>query len=208
MLELPRSRPHLKERRLVLLCDISGSMEAYSKMLLHFVHALSVRHYKIEVFLFGTRLTRVTHLMSADDPDVAIQAIGLEVSDWAGGTRIGEAIRDFHRSWARRITAHGSVIMIISDGWDRGNPSTLSRELSRLQRLSYRLIWLNPLLGSSSYEPATRGMQAALPHVDDFLPIHNLRSLEELAWALNTIGPRRPGSRPAISGGRRREAAS
>lgn len=192
MVQLYRAAHQLKERKLVLLCDISGSMEAYTKMLLHFAHSLSVRHGRIEIFLFGTRLTRVTHIISASDADNAIQAISSEVNDWDGGTRIGEAIGAFHRTWARRITAHGSVIMLISDGWDRGDPTTLGQELARLQRLSHRLIWLNPLLGSSSYEPLTRGMQTALPYVDDFLPVHNLKTLEELASSLNSIDARRP----------------
>lgn len=191
MLELPRRRRRFKERRIVLVCDVSGSMEPYTRMLLNFAHTLSRRHSHVEVFLFGTRLQRVTRLLDSRDPDTALAAIASAVKYWAGGTRIGESLADFNRTWARQVSAHGSVIMLISDGWDRGSPEVLAAELQRLQRLSHRLIWLNPLLGSSSYEPITRGMRSALPFVDDFLPIHNILSLQKLALSLNKIDTRR-----------------
>jgi uncharacterized protein with von Willebrand factor type A (vWA) domain len=133
---------------------------------------------RIETFLFATQLTHVTK-------------IHRHIPDWSGGTRIGEALRTFNVQWCRRVLNHGAVVLLISDGWDRGNPAILRAEMSRLQRTCHRLIWLNPLLGAPDYQPLTRGMQAALPFVDDFLPVHNLDSLEALARHLNTLPRRR-----------------
>jgi uncharacterized protein with von Willebrand factor type A (vWA) domain len=193
LLDLARRGPKLKRRQLVLLCDISGSMERYTRLLLHFLYSVesSVRH--AEVFLFGTRLTRITRELRRRDPDDALQAVSARVNDWAGGTRIGEALHTFNTHWARRVLGQGAVVLIISDGWDRGDPDLLAAEMERLQRSSYRLIWLNPLLGSEQYEPLTQGIQAALPYVDHFLPVHNLSSLASLAALLNDI---RQDSRP------------
>jgi uncharacterized protein with von Willebrand factor type A (vWA) domain len=179
-IELTWREPRTRQRPLVVLCDISGSMERYSRILLQFVHTISDGLRDVETFVFGTRLTRITRLLREKDIDDAIAAVGKQVVDWSGGTRIGEAIKDFNYLWGRRVLGRGAVVLLISDGWDRGDPKLLSGEMSRLQRSCHRLIWLNPLLGSPGYQPLTQGMQAALPHVDDFLPVHNLASLEQL----------------------------
>jgi hypothetical protein len=184
MLTLWHKTRRLKQRPLVVLCDISGSMDRYSRILLHFVHTMSLGLRDVETFVFGTRLTRITRMLEHKDIDEAVQAIGSAVQDWSGGTRIGDAIRDFNFKWGRRVLGRGAVVLLISDGWDRGDPTLLGQEIARLQRTSYRLIWLNPLLGMPGYQPLTRGLQAALPHVDDFLPVHNLRSLEQLGAKL------------------------
>ena len=192
LLELSRRGPKLKRRRLVLLCDISGSMERYTRLLLHFLHSVEASERRSEVFLFGTRLTRVTPALRRRDPDAALAAVSSQVRDWSGGTRIGETLRNFNRRWARRVLGQGAIVLIISDGWDRGEPEVLAAEMARLQRSSYRLIWLNPLLGSPGYRPLTQGIQAALPYVDTFLPVHNLQSLEELAALLDEVQLSRP----------------
>lgn len=179
-------------RPLVILCDISGSMERYSRMLLHFLHALSHTLGTVETFVFGTRLTRITHHLRHRDVDDALDEVGRIVQDWSGGTKIGQAIKSFNYEWARRVLGRGAVVLIISDGWDRGEVDVLAHAIGRLQRAAHRLIWLNPLLGSESYEPIQRGMAAALPFVDDFLPVHNLKSLEQLAEVLSTLSDRRP----------------
>ncbi|HYN87257.1 MAG TPA: VWA domain-containing protein [Ardenticatenaceae bacterium] len=181
-----------RPRPLVVLCDISGSMERYSRMLLHFVHALSHNLVSVETFVFGTRLTRITHQLRHRDVDDALDEVGRHVHDWSGGTRIGEAVKSFNYQWSRRVLGRGAAALIISDGWDRGDPGLLATEMARLQRSAHRLIWLNPLLGSESYEPIQRGMAAALPFVDDFRSVHNLNSLEQLAETLGTLGDRRP----------------
>jgi uncharacterized protein with von Willebrand factor type A (vWA) domain len=191
LVEIPARERKEKRRPLVLLCDISGSMERYSRMLLHFMHTLTERMDRVEAFLFATRLTRVTHELADRGPDEAILKISRQVSDWSGGTRIGESLRAFNVVWGRRTLAHGSVVLVISDGWDRGEPELLRSEIGRLRRTSHRLIWLNPLLGSPGYQPLTRGMRAALPFIDDFLPVHNLESLEALAVHLNSLPARR-----------------
>lgn len=195
MLDLARRGPKQKRRQLVLLCDISGSMERYTRLFLHFLHSVEASVQRAEVFVFGTRLTRITQELKRRDPDVAIAAVTAQVQDWSGGTRIGEALHTFNARWARRVLGHGAIVLIISDGWDRGDPALLEREMGRLRRQSYRLIWLNPLLGSLDYQPVTQGMQAALPYVDDFLPVHNLRSLEDLAALLNDVQEGRPDRR-------------
>ncbi|HEV3310937.1 MAG TPA: VWA domain-containing protein [Chloroflexota bacterium] len=189
ILELPRRRVSTKPRRLVLLCDVSGSMSTYTRMLLQFLHVLHSRYGGAEVFLFGTRLTRVTPLLRRQDTDGAVTDVARHVQDWSGGTRIGDALAYFNRTWAGRVGAGGAVVLIISDGWDRGDPDQLRAEMARLQRLSHRLIWLNPLLGSETYQPLTMGMVAALPSVDEFLSAHNIVSLEELATLLNRVSP-------------------
>ncbi len=180
-----------KRRPIVLLCDISGSMERYTRMLLQFVHCISEGFERVEAFVFATRLTRITLEMRTSRMDRAFTRLPARVPDWSGGTRIGDALRLFNLHWARRALGGGPVVLLISDGWDRGDPDVLRREIARLQRGCHRLIWLNPLLGSPEYEPLTRGMQAALPFVDDFLPVHNLASLESLAGHLNALPERR-----------------
>jgi uncharacterized protein with von Willebrand factor type A (vWA) domain len=186
-------------RPLVLICDISGSMERYSRILLQFAHAISAGLGDVETFVFGTRLTRITRQLRHKDIDDAIDAVSKHVVDWSGGTRIGEAIKEFNFRWGRRVLGRSPVVLLISDGWDRGDPELLAREMDRLQRSCYRLIWLNPLLGTPGYEPLTVGMQAALPFVDDFLPVHNLVSLEQLGAKLAALGPQRPARRQRMT---------
>lgn len=182
ILEWPRREPKLKPRPLILIADISGSMERYTRLLLHFLYSLAEGlEQKVETFLFSTRLTRVTRQLQGRDVDRVLAEVSQAVPDWSGGTRIGDAIKRFNFRWGRRVLGKGAVVVLISDGWDRGDPNVLNEEMARLQRTCYRLVWLNPLLGSERYEPLTRGMQAALPYIDDFLPVHNLASLEDLA---------------------------
>ena len=191
---LPTRRRRERRRPLVLLCDVSGSMERYSRLLLHFLYCMTGRLREVEVFVFATRLTRVTRELAprpgrTRDTEV-VSRLPSHVPDYCGGTRIGEVLRTFNTRWARRVLGHGAVMLIISDGWDRGEPAPLKREMARLQRTAYRLIWLNPLLGSPDYVPLTRGIKAALPFIDDFLPVHNLESLEQLGVHLNALGSR------------------
>jgi uncharacterized protein with von Willebrand factor type A (vWA) domain len=181
-----------------VLCDISGSMEPYSRLLLRFLYAVTRSPHardrggasapaKVEAFVFGTRLTRVTPQLARRDVDEALRLAAAEIADWAGGTRTGDALKEFNYTWSRRVLGGGAVVLLISDGWDRGDPALLSREIERLHRSCHRLWWLNPLLGSPGYEPLTRGMQAALPHLDAFLPVHDLRSLEQLGERLSAL---------------------
>jgi uncharacterized protein with von Willebrand factor type A (vWA) domain len=192
LLDLSFRGPKLKRRSLVVLCDVSGSMDRYTRLLLHFLHSMERSVQRVEVFVFGTRLTRITPALRHRDPDAAVAAVASQVQDWSSGTRIGDALHTFNRIWARRVLGQGAIVIVISDGWDRGDPQLLATEMERLQRSSYRLIWLNPLLGSVDYRPLTRGIQAALPYVDDFLPVHNLASLEVLGELLNDIQDTRP----------------
>jgi uncharacterized protein with von Willebrand factor type A (vWA) domain len=199
LLELSHREPREKPRPLVLICDVSGSMERYTRMLLHFSHVIAGDVNRMEAFLFATRLTRITRYLNYRSIDQAVSEVARSVPDWAGGTRIGETLKTFNFRWARRVLRSGSVTLIISDGWDRGDPELLAQEMARLQRSCQRLIWLNPLLGSPGYQPLTQGMQAALPYVDDFLPAHNLNSLHALARHLNQLDTRRrlgPGYHP------------
>ena len=189
-IELPRRRRREAARPLILLADVSGSMERYSRMLLHFLYGLGRSGARVETFLFATRLTRVTRHLAGRRANEAFARVARDVQDWGGGTRIGEALRTFNLRWARRVMRNGPVVLIVSDGWDRGDPELLARELARVRRSCRRVIWLNPLLGSSGYQPLTRGMQAALRHVDDFLPAHNLSSLEQLAAHLAALPSR------------------
>lgn len=183
----------VKPRPLVIIADISGSMERYTRLLLHFIYSLSEGlDQKVEAFVFSTRLTRITRYLHERDVDAAFRQVARQVPDWSGGTRIGEALKSFNFDWTRRVLGQGAIVLLISDGWDRGDPDLLRDEMARLQRSSYRLIWLNPLLGSDEYEPLTRGMQTALPYVDDFLPVHNLASLEDLAERLKFVEDHRP----------------
>ena len=185
---LARQRRRIRSRPLVLLCDISGSMERYSRMLLHFAHAIALRHRRVEAFLFSTRLTRITRQLRTAQPDAALTAVSRAVPEWSGGTRIGRALKDFHQQWAGRVLAGGPVVLLVSDGWDCGDPGELAAQVARLQRRCHRLVWLNPLIGSIGYAPLTRGLQAALPFVDDFLPARTLTNLADLAVHLNTLG--------------------
>ncbi|MBW3631907.1 MAG: VWA domain-containing protein [Chloroflexi bacterium] len=186
-LELRRQKRKIRTRPLVVICDISGSMDRYARLLLRFVHALGQGLDNTEVFVFGTRLTRITRELRKRDVDTALTQVVSSVEDWSGGTRIGEAIKAFNFKWARRVLRSGATVVVISDGWDRGDPELLGREMARLQRSCRRLIWLNPLLGAPGYQPLTQGMRAAMPYIDEFLPIHNLQSLEALADLLGQV---------------------
>lgn len=191
MLQWAYREPKVKPRPLIVIADISGSMERYTRLLLHFIYSLAVGlEQPVESFVFSTHLTRITRQLRGRDVDRALREVSLAVTDWSGGTRIGEALKTFNFDWGRRVLGHGAVALLISDGWDRGDVDLLSVEMARLQRSCYRLIWLNPLLGSPQYEPLTRGMQAALPYIDDFLPVHNLASLEDLARRLSELDQR------------------
>lgn len=191
--ELPTRQKIVKARPLVLICDISGSMERYTRVLLHFVHTLANSMYQVESFVFGTRLTRITRQIRRKSADKALTEVGARVKDWGGGTRTGDALHTFNYYWARRVLGRGAVVLLITDGWDRGDPELLRTEIARLQHNCHRLIWLNPLLGAPQYEPLTRGAQALLPYVDDFLPVRNLASLEMLIAELWKVDWRRSG---------------
>ena len=194
LIELPRRRRKPKRRPMILLCDVSGSMQRYSRMLLHFAHALSGGDQAgpVESFVFATRLTRVTRQFASRRAEVAVPGVPRTVTDFGGGTRIGEALRAFNVRWARRVRSQARIVLLISDGWDRGEPDRLRAEIGRLQRSCHRLIWLNPLLGSPDYMPLALGMRTALPSIDDLLPVHNLASLEALARHLNGLPAHRP----------------
>jgi len=187
VVKLPRRTRRVLPRPLVLLCDVSGSMERYARMLLHFAHAVTWRHRRVEAFLFSTELTRITRQLSMPRPDDALAAVSRSVPDWSGGTRIGAAVREFHQRWGRRVLNGGPVVLLVSDGWDRGDPGELRDQIARLQRSCHRLVWLNPLIGTADYAPLTRGLQAALPFVDDFLPARTLTNLADLAVHLNAL---------------------
>lgn len=186
LLRLARRKRKFKRRPIVVICDISGSMDRYSRVLLQFVYVVTSHLERVESFVFGTRLTRITRELRTRNIDQALRDASATIVDWAGGTRIGESIRTFNYEWARRVLNQGAVVLIISDGWDRGDVDLLAREMDRLHRSCHRLIWLNPLLGDVDYQPLVRGIQAAMPHIDDFLPVHNLASLEQLAALLAT----------------------
>jgi uncharacterized protein len=180
----PIERHHLaptpRLRRLVLVLDVSGSMEPYARALLRFVHAAVAGRQKVEAFALGTRLTRITRELSSRDPDIALQAAGQRVSDWSGGTRLGAGLREFNDQWGVRGLARNSIVVILSDGWDRGDPEELAAEMQRLQRVTHRLIWVNPLKVTPGYAPLARGMAAALPFVDRFVEGHSVAAMEEL----------------------------
>jgi hypothetical protein len=188
VLKWARREPKFKPRPLVVIADISGSMERYTNLLLQFIYSLSSGLDQVEAFVFSTRLTRISKQLHHRDAERALREVASAVTDWAGGTRIGEALKDFNFNWGRRVLGRGAVVMIISDGWDRGEIPLLRQEMARLSLSSHRLIWLNPLLGHEGYEPLTQGMSTALPYVDDFLPVHNLVSLEQLGKVLARSG--------------------
>lgn len=202
LLRLSWRCPRLKRRPLVVICDISGSMEQYARILLQFVYVISNGLEQVEAFVFSTRLTRITRHLKGGDVDLALDRVVSAARDWGGGTRIGAAVKTFNYVWGRRVLAQGAIVLVISDGLDRGDVGLLGREMHRLQLSCRRLVWLNPLLGSRDYRPLTRGIQAALPYIDDFLPVHNLASLEQLGRLLERLGEHRPwrpryGRRPA-----------
>jgi hypothetical protein len=191
-------RRRIKEpRQLVVLCDISGSMERHSRLLLRFIQALArTNEVRTESFVFGTRLTRVTRMLKDRDRDRALDKVADAVTDWAGGTRIGESFRDFNHRWARRTLRSSGVVIVVSDGWDRGDPALVAAETARLRRNCHRLVWLNPLASAPGYQPLAAGMKAAYPFIDDFLPAGTLASLERLGWVLagSSQGTARRGS--------------
>jgi uncharacterized protein len=181
----PIDRKYLEQgeraRRLVLVLDISGSMESYARALLRFVHAASVGRQKVEIFTLGTRLTRVSREMSSRDPDKALERAASSVQDWSGGTRLGEGMKAFNDEWGIRGMARGSIVVILSDGWDRGDPDVLAEQMARLHRVAFRVVWVNPLKVTPGYAPLARGMAAALPHVDEFIEGHSVEAMEDLA---------------------------
>jgi uncharacterized protein with von Willebrand factor type A (vWA) domain len=176
-----RTRP----RPIALVCDISGSMERYSRFLLRFAHALARSGAPVEVFVFGTRLTRITRELRVRDPDAALARVAGKVVDWSGGTRIGASLQELNRRWVRRTIRSGAVVLIVSDGWERDDPAQLAREMATLRRSCRRLIWLDPLAGRPGFEPSTQGLVAALPYVDEFVACANLASLEHLVERLH-----------------------
>jgi uncharacterized protein len=180
LLERRWRAPTRRPRRVVLVLDVSGSMKPYARMLLQYVQASVAARARVEAFAFGTQLTRLTLELAGRDPDRALRRAAERVSDWSGGTRIGESLATLNREHGRRI-GRGAFVVILSDGWDRGDPDELAAELGRLRRTAHRLVWLNPLAADPRYEPLTRGMRAAMPHLDRLLPGNSIKSLEELA---------------------------
>jgi uncharacterized protein with von Willebrand factor type A (vWA) domain len=187
--------PKLVPRKIVYLVDVSGSMEPYARAMVMFLQAAVRAGRHVEAFTFGTRLTRLTPHLAGRDPDRALANAARAVPDWAGGTRIGENLKAFNDVWGRRGTTRGAIVVIASDGWERGDPTLLAEQMKRLHLAAHRIVWTNPLAGGEGYRPLVAGMQAALPYVDDFLPGHNLRALETLAEVLEEIdeGPYAPG---------------
>jgi uncharacterized protein with von Willebrand factor type A (vWA) domain len=181
-----RRRVHVP-RKLVVICDVSGSMEAYSRALVLFLHALVLTGRGVEAFAFGTRLTRLTPDLTGRDPEHALEAAAARVVDWSGGTRIGASLKAFNDEWGRRALTRGAVVLIVSDGWEREDAALVGHEMARLARQAYAVVWVNPLKGHPDYQPLAGGMRAALPYIDRFLPGHNLASLEQLAAVLDGI---------------------
>ncbi len=177
--ELARRQRKILKTKLVVLCDVSGSMDLYSRLLVQFLYALQNQLGRMETFVFSTRLHRITEELRGQSYDRALARLG-DVRDWSGGTKIGESLRTFNQEW-RRLLDRDTVVLVLSDGWDTGDPAILSEALVQIRRRAAKVIWLNPLLGSPDYQPLTQGMVAALPHLDAFLPAHNLESLRALA---------------------------
>jgi len=178
--------PSRRSRPVVLLCDVSGSMTPYARMLLQYLHASVAARRRVEAFAFGTRLTRITNELAGRDHDRALERAATAVTDFSGGTRIGSALAELNRAHGRRV-GRGAVVVVLSDGWDRGDPALLEIEIARLRRSAHRLVWLNPLAAHPDFEPLTRGMRAAVPHTDELLPGNSLASLEELALILEEV---------------------
>ncbi len=196
-LRLRHLRRKVKQRPIVLLADVSGSMDRYSRLMLQFFYSATHSLREVECFVFGTRLTRITRQLRLRNIDRALAEAAREIVDWSGGTRIGESLAEFNRRWARRVLRRGAVVVIVSDGWERGDTAQLGREMRHLHHRCHRLIWLNPHLGQAGYEPLVEGMARALGWVDDFLPIHNLRSLRQLSAWLGRLPARRGGVPPS-----------
>jgi uncharacterized protein with von Willebrand factor type A (vWA) domain len=187
----------LKPRPIIVLCDVSGSMEPYARVLLAFIYALTHEARRVEAFAFSTELSRITRALREREIDAALRHAAATIHDYAGGTRIGAALKAFNFDWARRVLGQSPIVLIISDGWDRGDTELLAREMERLNLSCHALIWLNPLAGMAGFEPLTKGLLAALPFVDHFLPIHNLDSLEKLARLLTVLDSPLPVRRAA-----------
>lgn len=185
-----RRNPGERNRRLVLLLDVSGSMEPYARALVRFVQAAVAGRQRVEAFAMGTRLTRVTRELACRDPDQALMRAATRVADWSGGTRLGDCLRRFNDEWGVRGMARGAIVVVLSDGWDRGDPAVLGEQMARLSRITHRLIWVNPLKVTPGYAPLARGMAAALPHVDAFVEGHSVAAMEELARVIDGADPR------------------
>lgn len=194
LVELRYRSPRPRPATLVILCDISGSMDSYTRMLLHFIHALSNNSSRVHTFLFGTRLTNITRALRDRDVDIALAQVARQVADWAGGTRIGACLHEFNGCWARRLLGQGAVVLLITDGLDSDDAGELGSEMERLSLSCRQLIWLNPLLRYTGFEARPGGIRAMLPHVDLFLPVHNLRSLAGLGEVLGAAGNRQAAS--------------
>jgi hypothetical protein len=194
LLRIATTERRLRKRPLIFIADVSGSMERYSEMLLYFAHAARSRMGRMEAFVFSTRLTRISRELHRREPAMALARVSDVVHDWSGGTKIGESLRTFNKEWSRRVTRGGPIVLIISDGWDRGEPELLSEEMSRLARTVHRVIWLNPLAGRDGFSPDNRGLQAAIPHVDDFLPSATFNDLQTLVELIESV-PARPRAR-------------
>jgi uncharacterized protein with von Willebrand factor type A (vWA) domain len=187
LIELVRRRRRIKKTRVVLLCDVSGSMDCYSRFLIQFMYGLQNELWGVETFVFSTSLSRITHLIRSKEIAGALERISHSVLGWSGGTNIGRSLAAFNRDYAPSLVTHRTVVVIISDGWDRGDVSLLEREMLSLKRRCYKILWLNPLLASENYEPLCKGMQAALPYLDLFLSVHNLNSLVALGRTLQKM---------------------
>ena len=187
LMRLEYTTRRIRRRPLIFIADVSGSMERYAEMLLYFAHGARGRLGRLEAFVFSTHLTRITRQLSRRDPGAAITEVSEAVTDWSTGTKIGDSIGTFNREWSRRVCRGGPIVLIISDGWERGDPEVLSKEMARLRRSVHRVIWLNPISGRANYVPATRGMKAVLPYVDDFLPAANLSDLTTVIRLLESI---------------------
>jgi uncharacterized protein len=190
LIDLKYLGPRTRMPPIVALLDISGSMSEYSRLFLHFLHAVTDARKRVSSFLFGTRLTNVTRALKARDPDDALAACSASVADWSGGTRIASSLAAFNKLWARRVLAQGAIVLLITDGLERDPDASLVFEIDRLHRSCRRLIWLNPLLRFDAFEPRAKGVRTMLPHVDEFRPIHNLESMAELCRALSAAGGR------------------
>lgn len=191
LMPLARAERRPRQRTLIVIADISGSMERYTEMLLYFVHGARERFRKLEAFVFATRLTRITRQLARRDPRVALDLVSSAATDWSGGTLIGEAIATFNRRWARRVTSGAPIVLIISDGWDTGDPRLLAREMDRLRRAVHGVVWLNPLAGREGFTPEARGLAAALPYVDDLAAGATATDLVELVGLLGSAASRR-----------------
>jgi uncharacterized protein with von Willebrand factor type A (vWA) domain len=188
MIILRHRRPREIHPPIVVLCDISGSMSQYTRIFLHFIHALGEKRRRVVSFLFGTRLTNVTRQLRRKDPDEALAACSDAVLDWSGGTRIATALNEFNRKWSRRVLGQGAIVLLFTDGLERDSDEDLGVEMDRLHRSCRRLIWLNPLLSFDRFEAKARGIRAMLPHVDEFRPIHSLEAIDDLCRALSKEG--------------------